>query len=783
MPFCANCGWSYAGNARFCRECGRPLYRSPTAGLRIIAPGERPALTVDRRLLAIVFGVALAAGAAQLVTGLAASATAVGSFPLDEAWVRLVYARALAQNARLEFNSGLPDPGVGSLLWVGLMAFLIKTIGSAGVSVVALAKGCSLLAGAAAAALVAELTRRITASRLAALAVGLLAALDAEYAFAAASGMEATLLAALVLAALVALFAGRPLLIGAFLALAILTRLEAILLALLFAVAALWPHARALALRRELPSLGSWSPRRRTAGRAPDDELAAPSGEVLDDDADIAGLSTATPAPGDPADDAFAHAADTSARGVYAPPDDRVARRHAVDRAAAWLLPLLALLAWYLTHGLDPRWLLPRLAESSQPGPLSLVSLWTGYVDPWVGLLGAGAFVVALPVLIIGARAVLRQEGVRALPLVAFAPLVAATVALALPPESTPWPFERRHHLAPLLPLLPVLFVLGVRATWVDARRQLDRRIPRESPWRPAGAVAVVGVALAASCGPVAAALGLWSHGPAAYASATRAVADTYFAIGRHTRDELPETALIAALEPGAIRYVSRHPVADLRGEHTPTIAARSPVDGLAEARAEYAALPLSPTFESLPGATLLRAFPGPSEEGAVGLFRLTIGATAQPRENVYAFPSDALRRLDYLDVTNEPSERAHAYQAAESLAGVRRASRLSMGAAVDDDGRQFQGSETFEMNAEPGRDLILARRYDATSPGVYRLTVDGQPAGEWWPRGGRYLLAEETVRIPGGLIRRPRVSIQLQLQPGQRRPPASFGYWSFVDR
>jgi hypothetical protein len=268
---------------------------------------------------------------------------------------------------------------------------------------------------------------------------------------------------------------------------------------------------------------------------------------------------------------------------------------------------------------------------------------------------------------------------------------------------------------------------------------------------------------------------------PAEYARAGRALSETYFALARVARDTLPEGALIAALEPGAVRYVSRRPVADLRGEHTPTITARGATEALAEARAEYAALPLGPRFESLPTATLVQAF-GQGDE-RVGLFRMSLGAQPAPREQPYAFEADRLRRVDYLDVGNEAGERAHGYVATEAAGTVRRASRVTAQAAVDDDGRQFLAGESFELQVDPGRDLILARRYDGTAPGAFRITVDGQPAGEWWPRAGKYLLAEETIRIPGGLIRRPRATIGLQVLPGQRGPIASFGYWSFADR
>jgi hypothetical protein len=180
----------------------------------------------------------------------------------------------------------------------------------------------------------------------------------------------------------------------------------------------------------------------------------------------------------------------------------------------------------------------------------------------------------------------------------------------------------------------------------------------------------------------------------------------------------------------------------------------------------------------SLPSASLQRRL-GEGDE-AVGLFRLVLGAPTGPRDGPYAFPTEGLRRLDYLDVGNEVGERAHGYVPAGLVGSVRRSSRITPDAAVDDDGRRVAEGESFELQVEPGRDLILARRYDATAPSPLRLTVDGQPAGEWTPRTGRYLLAEETLRVPGGLVRRARVGIAVQVLSGET---TSFGYWAFVER
>jgi hypothetical protein len=744
MPYCAHCGWRYEGAVQFCRRCGRALYRSPgRAQLEDVAPAAAPA--VGWRSRTALVGLGLAAGAAFLAAGAAGEPVAAASFPLDEAWVRLVYARALAQAGALEFNSGLPDPGVGSLLWTALLAALIKTLGALGISVIALAKGVSLAAGAAAAALAGELAGRLTGSRPAALAAGGLVALDPTFAFAAAGGVEATLLAALLLGASVALLAGRSALGGILLALAILTRLEAVAFAAMLGLAAGARQARRLwqaGARTDRPG-------RRRDRRRPD---------VPGSEPDV------RPDP-------------TRERRAPAVRD----WRRALTPSVAFGAPLAATLLWLAVNGASTAWMLPRPPDTPVPHLPSPTALWRAYVDPWVGPLGGGAWLVGLPTIALGLVGLVRARGTFGLALGLFAPLLALGAAAVAPLDPGPWPFALRHRVDPALPFLAILLVVGVRAIWLGGRAWAERGSPPGTRARRARAAAVVAASLVAAAVPAAASLALWAEAPGEYRREAAWLATTYVEAGRLIRDGVPEEALVAALTPGAVRYVSRRPVADLTGQHTPAIAARDPVEALAEARAQFATLPAGPTFESLPSASLLRLLGEGSE--AVGVFRVAPGAQGGPREAPYAFPLEALRRLDYLDVGNEASERSHGYVAAGLAGTVRRSSRVTPDAAVDDDGRRFAEGESFELQVEPGRDLLLARRYDATATVPLRLTVDGQPAAEWTPRAGKYLLAEETIRVPAGLIRRPRVNVGVQVVTAQPRPPTSFAYWAFADR
>ncbi|HEY3083207.1 MAG TPA: hypothetical protein VGM69_25220 [Chloroflexota bacterium] len=736
MPFCASCRWEYRGSPRYCRECGRPLFRSalaarpghgaPDGGLGAEPEPDWPSAA---RVAAVAGAPLLAAGllggAVFLAPGLAAAPAALSGLPLDEAWARLVYARSLASEARLAFNPGPPEAAVSSLLWVGLMALLIKTLGALGLSVVALAKGVSLLAGAASVALSGHLARRLAGRALFGLAVGLLVALDPGFGYASASGIETTLFAALALGALLAFLEGRQPLTGGLLALATLTRVEGLLLAGLIGLAAL------------APLLASWRPR---------------------------GTVPRRPAPGD------------------------------LLIAAALVGPAVA--AFWLWGALDgtaqdgywPRPVYLALTTLAPPSPAALAGLWRGYVTPSVWALSGFGALVALPLLALGTWWLARQWSRIILPIALF-PVLAVLGAAAIVEAPAPWGFEQRRLLDATRPFLALLLALGVLALW-RLGRAWSAPSPSATPTlrgnqvrrRLAATATVLAVAV-----PMGGLPALWARLPLEYGRAAAGLNGTYFALALQARQELPPETLIVALEPGTLRYVSRQPVADARGLHTRGLAGLPTLEALGEARAGYAALPRRPLYESWPPATLVQEFApgpvlGPSPGSPLGLYRVAAGGAVSPRDGLFAFPLEPLRRLDYLDVGSEAAERAHAYQIEGARGTTRVALRVTPQHAVEDDGRAFIGAESFEIASEPGRDLIVARRFEAGGATMV-VRIDGQVAGEWRPRPLAYALAEDTFRVPSGLVRRPRVQVRLELVPGSAPRGLSFGYWSFVDR
>jgi hypothetical protein len=150
-------------------------------------------------------------------------------FPLDDAWIHMVYGRSLAEDGLLAFNPGVPTTGSTSPVWAGLVA-IAHLLGGGDVErtvVTVYTIGAAL--HLAALVLLARLVLALTGSRISAAIAGVLGACSGPLVFAAFSGMEVPLTAALLLAAVLACVRRAWGWAGLWLALAALARPEAVI--------------------------------------------------------------------------------------------------------------------------------------------------------------------------------------------------------------------------------------------------------------------------------------------------------------------------------------------------------------------------------------------------------------------------------------------------------------------------------------------------------------------------------------------------------------------------
>ncbi|MFN8010758.1 MAG: hypothetical protein U0P81_05080 [Holophagaceae bacterium] len=193
-------------------------------------------------LLALAF--ALAAGLALfLATQRRLSGVgAWSSFPLDDTWIHLHFARNLAEGHGFSSNPGVPVAGSTAPLWTLLLA---AGHGLGGGPPFAKAAGIACALGTA--GMAARLAALWTGRRLLGWTAGLAVALTGPMLWGALSGMEVSLAALLVTTALVLHTLRRPAAAATALGLAVLARPESILLLPLLLLAGPLTLRRALA--------------------------------------------------------------------------------------------------------------------------------------------------------------------------------------------------------------------------------------------------------------------------------------------------------------------------------------------------------------------------------------------------------------------------------------------------------------------------------------------------------------------------------------------------------
>ncbi len=149
------------------------------------------------------------------------------AFPLDDSYIHLVYARSLSQRCRFEYNPGVSEAGMSSIVWVvteSPFVLVSRILGFSTVIAVHLLNNIMALLLALACFLFA---REAFKSFGAGLVSGAALLFEPSLAFSRFAGMEILLSsAALVFSALFFLKKDRALLCGLFLGVAVLSRLE-----------------------------------------------------------------------------------------------------------------------------------------------------------------------------------------------------------------------------------------------------------------------------------------------------------------------------------------------------------------------------------------------------------------------------------------------------------------------------------------------------------------------------------------------------------------------------
>jgi hypothetical protein len=164
---------------------------------------------------------------------------ALSGFPLDDAWIHLVYAQSLAHFGLPYYNQGIAEAGFTSPLWVILGALAQLVSSSIGIPVVGIMKALSVLFAWLTSVAIFEICFYFTRQPLPAFLGGLYTAAFPLFAFAQVSGMEVCLAACLSGWAIFLLLKRRYLASGLLLGLGSITRPENAILVLLVAMWAL----------------------------------------------------------------------------------------------------------------------------------------------------------------------------------------------------------------------------------------------------------------------------------------------------------------------------------------------------------------------------------------------------------------------------------------------------------------------------------------------------------------------------------------------------------------
>ena len=135
----------------------------------------------------------------------------------------------------------------------------------------------------------------------------------------------------------------------------------------------------------------------------------------------------------------------------------------------------------------------------------------------------------------------------------------------------------------------------------------------------------------------------------------------------------------------------------------------------------------------------------------------------------------------------NQTQEEAHFYSLTQPSALVERIFHMDRenGTSVDvkDEARTSTGSEEFIVKSQPGRPLIIIKRYDAAVGGAMNVYVNNIFVGEWELAPRDFVFGEDTFHIGPEQITDTTTRLRFEYLKRPATSLNSFYYWIYTIR
>ena len=416
----------------------------------------------------------------------------------------------------------------------------------------------------------------------------------------------------------------------------------------------------------------------------------------------------------------------------------------------------------------------------------NLRAVWPGYLRR-LTYFSNSAWLITLPLLLVGTVVGFKKEGALALPLLIFPWAVCYGLSVTLPMGSGPWNFSARRYLDPAIPFLVIVFVVALCKIWRQTAEWLGKKFSKCRFKSSFSYLLATPIALLFLLMPAKEALSLWRVLPGEYSWNCRNINDVSVALGYWVNERTPPGALVAVGDAGAIRYFGRREVLDLVGLNSHEVLGRSPFDLIRERRADYIIVFPSTAMDGWPYAERIYEISIDHNTILHGSTMVVYKTNWTPqmskKESWYQMDTEGMELIDSLDVGDPADEASHDYSISEEKPAFARMFKAAADVTLLDDGWAYTGEESFTVASIPGRDLIVAKRYDTVVRGRVKVHVDDVFVGEWEFPERQFQFGEDVFIVPASFITEEQTTITFQFVPGSSIDINSFYYWIFVSR